>query len=480
MSEKKAVEFTRTKIIATIGPASRNYETIGAMVEEGMDVARMNFSHSTHEDHQQTVDLVRKYNLENKTNVCLLGDLQGPKLRIGMVLNNEIFLSVGKKIMLTSEETVSTPEKLYIKYDRLAQDIKPGEYILLDDGKLTIEIISSDHKNLAEGKVIHGGRLTSKKGVNFPHSQLSVPAISDKDIADLEFALKNEVEWIALSFVRNADDITQLRALLHQRNSKAKVIAKIEKPEAVKNIEDIIAASDAIMVARGDLGVEMEMEQVPILQKQIVKSSINAAKPVIIATQMMESMIQNATPTRAETNDVTNAVLDGADAVMLSAETSTGLYPVEVVKTMERIVRYAETQDAVYNKRKVVNPSSHTFLSDEICHQACLICDQLNAKAIVSMTHSGYTAFQLASFRPKAPIFIFTDNKKLFNAFSLVWGVQVLFYNRFATTDETIKDVNGVLKSLGHVSSGNLVINTASMPLHERSRTNTIKVSRIE
>lgn len=476
----KETARTRTKIIATIGPASRNYETISAMIEVGMDVTRMNFSHSTHQDHQDTVDSVRRYNAENNSNICLLGDLQGPKLRVGMVENNEVFLENGKRIFLTSKESLSTTEQLYIKYENLAQDVKPGERILLDDGKLALDILSSDKVDTLEALIVHGGKLSSKKGVNFPNSNLSVPALSEKDKTDLEFSLKNKVEWIALSFVRNADDIQQVKELLHAAHSRAKVIAKIEKPEAIKNIDEIIAASDGIMVARGDLGVEMELERVPILQKQIVKACIQSAKPVIIATQMMESMISSPTPTRAETNDVTNAVLDGADAVMLSAETSTGAYPIEVVKIMDKIVRFAEKEDTVYNKRKEVNAHSRTFLSDEICHQACLICDVLKAKAIVSMTHSGYTAFQLTSFRPKAPVFIFTDNKQLLNTLNLLWGVKCFYYNKFATTDETIHDVNSILRDLGFVETGDLVINTASMPLHTRSRTNTIKVSRID
>lgn len=477
---EKNISRTRTKIICTVGPSSRNYETVSAMILAGMDVARMNFSHSTHDDHQDTVDQIRRFNAENNSNICLLGDLQGPKLRVGMVEQDAIFLETGKSIQLTSEECISTTKKLFIKYAQLAQDVKPGERILLDDGKLVLEITASDDDKILEALIIHGGKLSSKKGVNFPNSKLSVPALSEKDKADLAFAIKNKVEWIALSFVRNADDIHELKTLLHAGHSKAKVIAKIEKPEAVKNIDEIIAAADGIMVARGDLGVEMELERVPILQKQIVKACIQSAKPVIIATQMMESMIQSPTPTRAETNDVTNAVLDGADAVMLSAETSAGAYPVEVVKIMDKIVRFAETDDNVYNKRKLVNTHSRTFLSDEICHQACLICDVLKAKAIVSMTHSGYTAFQLTSFRPKAPVFIFTDNKQLLNTLNLLWGVQCFYYNKFATTDETIHDVNSILYNLGLVEKGDLVINTASMPLHTRSRTNTIKVSRID
>lgn len=477
---KKLVKQSRTKIIATIGPVSRKYEVIRAMIEAGMDVARMNFSHSEQAEHLNTIELVRKCNHELGSNVCLLGDLQGPKLRIGVVQDKEILLETGSSIQLTSEECTSTTEKLFIRYPHLAQDVNAGENILLDDGKIRLQIIDTDKKNRVEAVVVHGGKLSSKKGVNFPESKLSVPAVSDKDLVDLQFAVKNHVEWIALSFVRSADDVAQLKKQLHSLHSKAKVIAKIEKPEAVKNMADIVSVSDAIMVARGDLGVEMELELVPVLQKQIAQQCISAAKPVIIATQMMESMIQSPTPTRAEANDVTNAVLDGADAVMLSAETSTGAYPVDVVRIMQKIVSVAETQPEVYGKRQSASLASPTYLSDEVCHQAVLMADTIHAKAIVSMTHSGYTAFQLASYRPKAPVFIFTDNHQLLNTLSLIWGVKAFYYNKFATTDETIRDVNGLLKEMGYVKAQDLVINTASMPLHTRSRTNTIKVSRIE
>lgn len=477
---KKPGNLSRTKIIATVGPASRKYETISAMIEAGMDVARMNFSHSDHAAHQSTIDLVRKFNHEHASSICLLGDLQGPKLRIGTVEDNEIFLEAGSSIQLTSEECLSTAEILYIRYQNLAQDVKAGENILLDDGKIRLQVIDTNQKNKVEAVVVHGGKLSSRKGVNFPESRLSVPAISEKDLLDLQFAVKHHVEWIALSFVRTADDVLQLKKQLRALHSKAKVIAKIEKPEAVKNITDIIAAADAIMVARGDLGVEMELELVPVLQKQIAMQCINTAKPVIIATQMMESMIQNPTPTRAEANDVTNAVLDGADAVMLSAETSTGAYPVDVVRIMQKIISVAETQPEVYGKRQSASLASPTYLSDEVCHQAVVMADTIHAKAIVSMTHSGYTAFELASYRPKAPVLIFTDNHQLLNTLSLIWGVKAFYYNKFATTDETIHDVNSILRDMGYVRSQDLVINTASMPLHTRSRTNTIKVSKID
>jgi pyruvate kinase len=475
------LEPSRTKIIATIGPATRNYDVISKMIEAGLDVARINFSHSTQADHQQTIDLIRRHNEEKKSKICLLGDLQGPKLRVGMVKDDEIILETGSKIILTPEECISTSDRIYIKYPYLAKDVEPGENILLDDGKLRVQVLRSDKKkNEVEAIVIHGGKLTSKKGVNFPESKLTVPAISEKDMLDLQFAVKNHVEWIALSFVRDAEDIVQLKRELHSMQSKARVIAKIEKPEAVKNITDIISVTDAIMVARGDLGVEMELELVPILQKQITLQSINAAKPVIIATQMMESMIQSPTPTRAETNDVTNAVMDGADAVMLSAETSTGAFPVEVVRIMQKIIRVAETQPSVYGKRASANIESPTYLSDEVCRQAVLIADTIKARAIVSMTHSGYTAFHLASYRPKAPVYIFTDNHQLLNTLSLMWGVRAFYYNKFATTDETIRDVNGLLKEMGFVKANEIVVNTTSMPLHSRSRTNTIKVTKID
>jgi pyruvate kinase len=477
---KNAETKSRTKIIATIGPASRKEETISAMIQAGLNVARMNFSHSSQAEHQSTIDLIRRHNKAHGTNVCLLGDLQGPKLRIGTVAHDEIVLETGSTVQLTGEECISTPDKLYIRYPHLAQDVKPGESILLDDGKLRLQVIDAGPKAGITAVVVHGGKLSSKKGVNFPESKLSVPAVSQKDLKDLQFAVSHHVEWIALSFVRSADDVAQLKKQLHSMHSKSKVIAKIEKPEAVKNITDIISVADAVMVARGDLGVEMELELVPVLQKQIAQQCINAAKPVIIATQMMESMIQNPTPTRAEANDVTNAVLDGADAVMLSAETSTGAYPVEVVRIMQKIVSVAETQPQVYGKRTSASLISSTYLSDEVCHQAVMMADTIHAKAIVSMTHSGYTAFELASYRPKAPVFIFTDNHQLLNTLSLIWGVKAFYYNKFATTDETIRDVNGLLKEMGYVAAQDLVINTASMPLHSRSRTNTIKVSRIE
>ncbi|MCS6916213.1 MAG: pyruvate kinase [Chitinophagales bacterium] len=474
-----AIPANRTKIIATIGPASRSELVIAEMIRAGLDVARINFSHSSHAEHQQTIDLVRATNAKLNTHVCLLGDLQGPKLRIGQVRNGQILLKPGERIFINEGDGISSAEELFISYPRLTEEVRPGERVLLDDGRLQLQVLSRSGHRL-EALIIHGGPLTSRKGINFPESKLSVPALSEKDKQDLLFAVANRLEWIALSFVRNAYDVLQLKRHLQTHRSRSRVIAKIEKPEAIKNISEIIHAADGIMVARGDLGVEMDLAVVPVLQKTIVQQCIQHAKPVIIATQMMESMITQPSPTRAEANDVTNAVLDGADAVMLSAETSSGAFPVEAVRIMRKIVEVAETVDTVYGKKKTTNPSSPTYISDEVCRQACLIADVLKAKAIVSTTHSGYTAFQLSSFRPRTPIFIFTDNQMLLNMLNLLWGVRAFYYDRFTSTDDTIHDVNTLLREMGFVKPKDLVINTASMPLHARSRTNTIKVSRID
>ncbi|MCS6990989.1 MAG: pyruvate kinase [Chitinophagales bacterium] len=473
------VSGNRTKIVATIGPASRTEQHINEMIRAGMDVARINFSHSSLAEHQQTIDFVRAANARLGTHVCLIGDLQGPKLRIGLVRNGQIVLEAGKHIWINEKEGISSAEELFVNFPNLTADVQPGHRVLLDDGRLQLQVLSR-HGHRLEALVLHGGPLTSRKGINFPESKLSVPALSEKDKHDLMFAMANQLEWIALSFVRNAYDVLQLKKHLQNHNCRSKVIAKIEKPEAVKNIAEIIQAADAIMVARGDLGVEMDLAVVPVLQKSIVQQCIQQAKPVIIATQMMESMITNPAPTRAEANDVTNAVLDGADAVMLSAETSSGAFPVEAVRIMRKIIEVAETMDTVYSKKKNTNPASPTYVSDEVCRQACIIADVLKAKAIVSTTHSGYTAFQLSSFRPRTPIFIFTDNKLLLYMLNLLWGVRAFYYDRFTSTDDTIHDVNTILRELGFVKPKDLVINTASMPLHARSRTNTIKVSRIE
>jgi len=474
------IRYNKTKIIATIGPATSSYEMLKKIIKAGVDVCRINFSHGSHEEHKKVIDNVKRINEELGTYISLLGDLQGPKLRIGEVENNKILLTKGETVILTREKCVGTVEKLYINYPQLPKDVEKGERILLDDGKIELRISQTlDDKNI-EAKVIYGGYLSSKKGFNLPETNVSMPCLTPKDLIDLEFALAQDLDWIGLSFVRHPEDVEELRDRINAAGSRAKIIAKIEKPQAVRFIDGIIEATDAIMVARGDLGVEMPMEKVPMIQKQIVAKCIIASKPVIIATQMMESMIENPTPTRAETNDVANAVMDGADAVMLSAETSVGKYPVNVVEAMEKILGITEFEWNIYFKGKKPNPKSPTFLSDEICFTAVRMSDHINAQAIVSMTQTGYTAFKIASFRPKCDVFIFTSNKEIMRMLNLVWNVRVFYYDSMHSTDDSMKDVLDDLKKLKLLKKDDLVVHTASMPIIAKAKTNTLKISQVD
>jgi pyruvate kinase len=476
----KKNNFNRTKIVATIGPATSSYEMLKAIIEEGVDVCRLNFSHGSYDDHRAVVENIRKVNEDTQSFTSILLDLQGPKLRVGEMENGKIELITGSTIIVTTTEMISTADKVYVKFPTLAKDVLPGERILLDDGKLELEVIKSNGEDEITCMVKYGGALSSRKGFNLPDTNLSIPAMTEKDKADLVFGLEMKVDWIGLSFVRKASDIIDLKAMIEDNEWKPRVIAKIEKPEAMDNIDEIIEATDAIMVARGDLGVEMPMAQVPVIQKKIVKKCIEAGKPVIIATQMMESMITSPSPTRAEVNDIANAVMDGADAVMLSAETSVGAYPILAVHNMSLTIAEAEKTNAPYFKGKRPAESSSTFLSDEICFTAVRISDHLKAAAIVSMTFSGYTAYKISSFRPKAPVYIFTSNMRLINTLSLVWGVRAFYYKGFDSTDQSIEEVNNALKQMGLIKINDIVINTASMPIKERSRTNAVKITEIE
>jgi pyruvate kinase len=475
----RSKQFNRTKIIATIGPATSSYDMLKAIISEGVDVCRLNFSHGSYDDHRNVIANIRKVNEDMGTFVSILLDLQGPKLRVGDMENGKIELVTGSTITVTTRDQLSTPEIVSVKFSHLPQDVKTGERILLDDGKLELEVLGTNTTDEISCRVKYGGVLSSRKGFNLPDTKLSIPALTEKDKQDLEFGITEEVDWIGLSFVRRAEDIIHLKAIIEEHAWKPRVVAKIEKPEAMHNIDGIIEVTDAVMVARGDLGVEMPMEQVPVIQKLIVKKCIERGKPVIIATQMMESMIVNPSATRAEVNDVANAVMDGADAVMLSAETSVGAYPVLAVQAMQRTVAEAEKTNAPYFKGKRPSENSPTFLSDEICFTAVRISDHLKAKAIVSMTFSGYTAYKISSFRPKAMIYIFTGNTRLINTLNLVWGVRTFYYKSFESTDQSIQEVNGMLKEMELVDTGDLVVNTASMPIIERPRTNTIKISEI-
>ena len=471
--------FNKTKIVATIGPATASEEMLTKIIKNGVDVCRVNFSHGTQDQHKEVINNIRSINEKLNSNICILQDLQGPKLRVGKILPNSI-LKEGQSVILTQLEIEGNDKKFTVRYPYLTKDVRPGEKILIDDGKISVEVTKYLNKNELEAKVIYGGELKSNKGFNLPFSKLSVPSMTDKDLEDLKFGLEMDVEWVALSFVRKPEDIIYLKGIIERRGKNTKVIAKIEKPEAVEKIDEIIDVADAIMVARGDLGVEMPVQEVPLIQKSIVVKCIEKSKPVIIATQMMESMIENSIPTRAEVNDVANAVLDGADAVMLSAETSVGKYPEKVVEYMQKIVADVEKDDRVYFKGVKPNSKSKTFLSDEICFTAVRMSDHIGARAIIGMTRSGYTGYKVASFRPKADIYIFTDNLPLLNTMNLVWGVRGFFYNTFESTDNTFEDVLSILKKNKVVKKNDKVINTASMPIMAQQRTNMIKISKVE
>lgn len=468
----------KTKLLTTIGPATSSYESLKALYMAGANAFRLNFSHGDHAAHQQVIEYTRKINQELNANICLVADLQGPKLRIGD-LSSPVLLEEGKRVIFTTDKDNTDPNKIYILFEQLAKDIQPGEKILIDDGKLELAVTHILNENEVETKVINGGILHSRKGFNLPDTKISAPSLTEKDIHDLAFILSQPVEWIALSFVRDAEDISDLKEIIatHPDKKHVKVIAKIEKPEALHNLDAIIHASDGIMVARGDLGVEIPFENVPLIQKKIVSKCISQAKPVIIATQMMESMIENARPTRAEVTDVANGVLEGADVLMLSGETSVGKFPFEVVKTMDKIIRRAEKESIIYHKNLLPDEESESFLSDAICFNACKMAEDVDAKAINGMTFSGYTAFMLSSYRPKADIYIFTSNKAILNTLNLLWGVEVFYYDQFKSTDDSIADVIKILKNKGKVSNGDLVINTASVPIVERGKTNMIKLT---
>ncbi len=471
----------RTKIVATLGPATSSYEQIKGIIESGVNVCRLNFSHGKHEDVKVLVETIRKIDSELGLHTSLLADLQGPKIRVGEMENNGVMLETGATIKMTSTKCVGNAERIYISYLEMPRDVKPGEFVLMDDGKLQLQVVETNQVDEVILKVIHGGILSSNKGVNLPNTKISQPCLTEKDLKDLDFALSLNIDWIGLSFVRSARDIIELKHIISSQNKHARVVAKIEKPEAVAELNDIIKVTDAVMVARGDLGVEIPMQNVPLIQKEIIKKCIEHAKPVIIATQMMESMITNISPTRAEVTDVANAVMDGADAVMLSGETSVGKHPNEVIKAMAKIIDKIESDyDELYQRDKMPEKNQERFITDSICFNACRLSARVNANAIITMTHSGYTAFKISSQRPKAKIFVFSGNKKLLSMMSLVWGVETFYYDKMVSTDHTIADIKYILKKNGHVQEGDLIINTASMPIEDKGNTNMLKLSYIE
>ncbi|MEP6614919.1 MAG: pyruvate kinase [Mucilaginibacter sp.] len=474
--------YNRTKIVATMGPASAKKDVLLAMIQAGVNICRLNFSHGKAQDHKAVIDTIREINAEYKTNVGILADLQGPKIRIGLVKDGGIHLVNGTQINITTHELIGDDNEIYITYPTFPQDVKADEIILLDDGKIQMRVISTNRVDTVVCEVVHGGILTSRKGVNLPNTKVSIPSLTEEDIENLKYALEWDVDWVGLSFVRTGQDILELKKIIADSGKAAKVIAKVEKPEAIDNIDEIIAATDGVMVARGDLGVEMPLEEVPLLQKMIARKCREASKPVIVATQMLESMITTPRPTRAEVNDVANSVLDGADAVMLSGETSVGEFPVIVIETMAKIIRNVEDLGYPFNANKEANTdtSSPDYLSDAVCGSAVYLAEHTNAVGIVSMTTSGYTAFEISSYRPKAGTFIFTANKHLLNALSLLWGVRTFYYDKDESTDQTIADVNNMLKEASLVQEGDVVINTASVPISKKAKTNMLKVTVVE
>ncbi|MDC1379264.1 pyruvate kinase [Algibacter sp.] len=471
----------KTKIVATLGPATSTKEVLKNMLDEGANVFRINFSHADYSDVKERVQMIRELNEEYGFTAAILADLQGPKLRVG-VMKEEVVVNPGDEIIFaTGERFEGTKERVYMTYDRFPQDAKPGERILLDDGKLLFEVVSTDKKKEVKAKVIQGGPLKSKKGVNLPNTDISQPALTEKDIEDAIFAISLDVDWIALSFVRHAEDLMQLRDLIAKHSDhKIPIIAKIEKPEAVENIDKIVAHCDGLMVARGDLGVEVPAEAVPLIQKQLVLRAKKARIPVIIATQMMETMIDSLTPTRAEVNDVANSVMDGADAVMLSGETSVGQYPVEVIRQMANILKSVENSKLIQVPQLPPHIRTNRYITKSICYHAANMANEINAKAISTLTNSGYTAFQISAWRPSCHILVFTSNKRILTRLSLLWGVRAFYYDKFVSTDETIDDVNGIACKMGYLDVGDMLISLAAMPMKEKGMVNTLRVTEIE
>lgn len=467
----------KTKIVATLGPASSSKEVLREMMINGMDVCRLNFSHGHYADYAELIRTIREVSAELGLHTAILADLQGPKMRVGEMLDGPIQLVDGSELVITTDPIKGRPGMVSTSYAQFPQDVKKGELVLLDDGKLRLEVTATDGRNTVTTRVINGGVLSANKGLNLPNTKVSLPCLTEKDKQDLDFALEHDVDWIGLSFVRSARDIIELKGIIHQRDKHARVVAKIEKPEALLEIDEIIRESDALMVARGDLGVEIPMEKVPLVQKDIIRRCLAQHRPVIVATQMMESMITNITPTRAEVNDVANAVLDHADAVMLSAETSVGRFPVEVVKAMNKILLEMETSETMFNVPQPGLKEDDRMVTDAICMASVRMAAAIDIKAIVTMTHSGYTAFKISSMRPKAHIFAFTSNKRILNMLNLVWGVRAEYYDKTVSTDHTIADIKHILRSKKLVDKGDLVVNVASMPIAEQGMANMLKLS---
>jgi pyruvate kinase len=471
----------KTKIVATLGPACSTKEIIKDMIDAGVNVFRVNFSHADYEDVKQKINIIRGLNDEFGYTTAILGDLQGPKLRVG-VMEDGVVVNDGDLITFTTaEDVLGTAKKVFMKYQNFPNDVNPGERILLDDGKLIFEIVETDKKSEVIARVIQGGELKSKKGVNLPNTKISLPAMTEKDIADAIFAIGQQVDWIALSFVKTPRDLQDLQELIAAHSAhKIPIVAKIEMPEALENIDKIVAYCDALMVARGDLGVELPAHEVPLVQKELIRRAKTARIPVIVATQMMETMITSLTPTRAEVNDVANSVMDGADAVMLSGETATGNYPVQVIQKMTQIIEAVEDSPLIQVPQNTPQVKTNRFITKTICHHAATMANVIKAKAICTLTNSGYTAFQISAWRPNAHILVFTSNKRILTQLNLLWGVKSFMYTKDVSTDDTVTDINEIVRQKGFVQKGDFLINLAAMPIKDKGMVNTLRVSEIE
>ncbi len=469
-----------TKIIATVGPASSSYAALSELVEAGVNVFRLNFSHGTHDQHKEVIENIIKINERHNLFIGILADLQGPKIRIGDIEGDGFPIAPGDRLYFVNTPCRGSQERIYISYKNFPQDVQPGEKIILDDGKVVLEVLETDGREKVTLKVLYGTQISSRKGVNLPETSISLPSLTAKDVKDLDFVLTQPVHWIALSFVRSADDVRDLQARIQAKNHPARVISKIEKPQAIKHIDKIVRQSDGIMIARGDLGVEVPMERLPSMQKMIIGKCLQKGKPVIVATQLMDSMIHNPSPTRAEILDVANAVLDGTDAVMLSAETAVGRHPAKVIQAMTKIINEAEINHGLIKRRAKASHKSPTYYSDVICINAGKTAEDIGASGIVGITISGHTAFKISSYRPHCAIYIFSHQIATLCMLNLVWGVMPYFYDKFTSTDETIVDVINILREDKAVKEGDYVVNTGSMPLHRRFRTNFLKITLVD
>ena len=463
----------RTKIIATIGPASSSAAVIAKLIRAGMDVARLNFSHGEHADHKKRIRLIRQEAAKAEKQIAIIQDLQGPKIRVGAMQNDAVTLRRGDMVTLTTRKIKGTVSAIPVTYPRLAKDLRAGETILLDDGRLELKVIKKE-ANALRCRVIRGGALKSNKGINLPGSRISLPSLTHKDREDILFSIEHGVDYIALSFVRSASDIEHARRFIRKQGADIPIIAKIEKPEAIQNLDAIISASDGVMVARGDLGVEMRPEQVPLLQKKIIAACNAAEKPVITATQMLESMIESPQPTRAEASDVANAILDGTDCVMLSGETAVGKYPVQAVEVMARIAVETETS------LTPVPPDRHiSGVGESVAHAACRAAEEQRAKAIVAFTQSGTTALLVSKHRPTVPVISATPFENVARRISLYWGVTPIILTTRRTTDDMIATVEHAMLKRKLVRPRDLIVITAGVPIGVAGSTNMMKIHRV-